>query len=115
MSDGIRLARDGRLNLYERMSSGRERLHDVLRRMIRRGELRHADVDLLGIAFMSPLMMWRQLHAIDADLPADREPPRVRPAARRAVPARCRAPARRPAGRPPCAAARPATPFTPSA
>jgi len=73
MSDGMRLARDGRLNLYERMSSGRERLHDVLRRMIRRGELRKADVNLLGIALLSPLMMWRQLHAIDAELPADRD------------------------------------------
>ena len=109
MSDGMRLARDGRLNFYERMSSGRERLHDVLRRMIRRGELRKADVNLLGIALLSPLMMWRQLHAIDAELPADRD---RREFARQLVEqflhgAAARPAARRAARRP--AAARPAT------
>ena len=74
MSDGIRLAKVGRINLYERMSSGREHLHDMLRRLIREGWLRRADVNVLGMAFVSPLVMWRQLHAIDADLPMIREP-----------------------------------------
>ena len=74
MSDGIRLAKVGRINLYERMASGRERLHDLLRRMIREGWLRRANVHVLGIAFLSPLFMWRQLHAIDADLPMIRQP-----------------------------------------
>ncbi len=31
MSDGIRLAKDGRLNLHERMGHGRERMHDIMR------------------------------------------------------------------------------------
>ena len=44
MSDGIRLAKSGRINLYERMSHSRERLHDILRRLIRDGWLRRADV-----------------------------------------------------------------------
>jgi AcrR family transcriptional regulator len=74
MSDGIRLAKVGRINLYERMSSGRERLHGVLRRFMCEGTLRRADVDVLGVAFISPLTMWRQLHAIDADLPMIRQP-----------------------------------------
>lgn len=74
MSDGIRLAKVGRINLYERMASGRERMHHLLRRLIREGWLRAADVNVLGLAFMSPLVMWRQLHAIDADLPMIRQP-----------------------------------------
>ena len=102
MSDGMRLARDGRHNLYERMSSGREWLHDVLRRMIRRGELAAPTSPCSAWLSSSPLMMWRQLHAIDADLPADPRPPRVRPAARPAVPARRRAPPGGPPSGPPC-------------
>jgi AcrR family transcriptional regulator len=74
MSDGIRLAKDGRINLYERMSAGRERLHDILRRLIRQGMLRRADVNILGLAFFSPLAMWRHLHAIDAPLSMIRQP-----------------------------------------
>lgn len=74
MSDGLRLARDGRINLYERMSGGREQLHALLRRLIREGWLRRADVTVLGLAFFSPLFMWRQLHAIDVDLPMLRHP-----------------------------------------
>lgn len=74
MSDGIRLAKEGRINLYERMASGREQLHDLLRRLIAEGWLRPADVHVLGLAFFSPLVMWRQLHAIGADLPMIRQP-----------------------------------------
>ncbi len=69
MSDGVRLAKVGRINLYERMARGRDRLHEILRRLIREGWLRRADPAVLGIAFISPLIMWRQLHAIGADLP----------------------------------------------
>ena len=74
MSDGIRLAKVGRINLYERMSSGRDQLHELLRRLIREGWLRRADVAVLGIAFFSPLFMWRQLRAIDAPVPMIRQP-----------------------------------------
>jgi AcrR family transcriptional regulator len=74
MSDGIRLAKDGRINLYERMSAGREHLHEILRRLMRQGVLRRADVNVLGLAFFSPLAMWRHLHAIDAPLPMIRQP-----------------------------------------
>ena len=74
MSDGIRLAKDGRVNLYERLGHGRERLQDIMRRLIREGWLRPADPQLLAIAFSSPLMQWRHLHAIDADLPMIKNP-----------------------------------------
>ncbi|OFW39280.1 MAG: hypothetical protein A3J29_17305 [Acidobacteria bacterium RIFCSPLOWO2_12_FULL_67_14b] len=74
MSDGVRLAKLGRINLYERMGSSRERLHEILRRLIREGWLRRADVNVLGMAFISPLIVWRQLHAINADLPMIRNP-----------------------------------------
>ena len=74
MSDGIRLAKSGQLNLYERMGHSRERLHDILRRLIRDGWLRRADPVQLSIAFISPLVTWRQLHAIDADLPMIKNP-----------------------------------------
>ena len=115
MSDGVRLAKVGRINLYERMASGRERLHQILRRLTREGWLRQADPALLGIAFISPLIMWRQLHAIDADLPMIRNPRAYvrqhvdqflqgaaahsapRPRAPRATRARARKPATRPA------------------
>jgi len=72
MSDGLRLARSGRINLFERMGDGRERLHAVLRRLIREGWLRDADPQLLAFAFTGPLLIWRQLHAINVDLPLTR-------------------------------------------
>jgi len=74
MSDGIRLAKVGRLNLHERMGHGRERMLDIMTRLIREGWLRRADVNVLSLAFMSPLIVWRQLHAIDANLPMIKNP-----------------------------------------
>jgi AcrR family transcriptional regulator len=72
MSDGLRLARSGRINLFERMGDGRARLNAVLRRLIREGWLREADPQLLAFAFTGPLLIWRQLHAINVDLPVTR-------------------------------------------
>lgn len=74
MSDGIRLAKDGRLNLRERLGHGRNRLRDVMARLIREGWLRRTDVNLLTLTFLSPLIVWRQLHAINADLPMIKNP-----------------------------------------
>jgi len=74
MSDGVRLAKVGRINLYERMGHGRNRLHDIMQRLIREGWLRRTDVNMLSLAFVSPLVIWRQLHAINADLPIIRNP-----------------------------------------
>jgi AcrR family transcriptional regulator len=74
MSDGIRLATAGRLNLFERMGQDRDRMSTVMRRLIGEGWLRPGDPLLLYIAFISPLVMWRQLHAINADLPMLKNP-----------------------------------------
>jgi AcrR family transcriptional regulator len=70
LSDGIRLARGGRMNLLERMgSSGRGPLHDLLRRAVRQNALRDADMTMMVLAFVSPLMLWRQARAVDAAVP----------------------------------------------
>jgi AcrR family transcriptional regulator len=74
MSDGIRLAKIGRINLPERMGHRRQRLNDLIRRLIKDGWLRRGDVNVLGLAFVSPLVVWRQMHAIDADSPLIRNP-----------------------------------------
>ena len=74
MSDGVRMAKLGRINLYERMASGRAGVAGILERLIREGWLRRADPQMLGIAFMSPLVIWRQLHAIDANVPMIKNP-----------------------------------------
>jgi AcrR family transcriptional regulator len=74
LSDGVRMAKLGRVNLYERMTSGRVSVAAILGRLAREGWLRRADPNLLGLTFMSPLVTWRQLHAIDADLPIIKNP-----------------------------------------
>ena len=74
ISDGIRLARDGRINLFERMSSGQVHLRQLMRRLVRDGWLRDADPQLLAMEFMGPLLVWRQLDAIGLNLPLMRNP-----------------------------------------
>jgi AcrR family transcriptional regulator len=74
MSDGIRLATAGRLNLFERMGQDRDRMSNLMRRLIDAGWLRAADPLLLCLAFIGPLVIWRQLHAINADLPILKKP-----------------------------------------
>jgi AcrR family transcriptional regulator len=74
MSDGIRLARSGRFNLHERLGSGRERMLELMRRLIKEGWIRDADPNLLWMTFVGPLLLWRQMHAAGGDLPAIRNP-----------------------------------------
>jgi AcrR family transcriptional regulator len=74
MSDGFRLAKVGRINLHDRMVHRRHRLNDLMRRLIKEGWLRHGDVNVLALSFVSPLVVWRQMHAIDADSPIIRNP-----------------------------------------
>jgi AcrR family transcriptional regulator len=66
MSDGLRLAREGRINLLERMGSSRPLLQRLMRELIRTGCLRDVDPELLIMQFLGPLLFWRQLHAIGA-------------------------------------------------
>jgi AcrR family transcriptional regulator len=74
MSDGLRLARAGRLNLVDRMGSSRTRVRDAMQQFIDRGWLRDGDPEMLAIAFAGPLLVWRHLLAIDADLALVRDP-----------------------------------------
>lgn len=75
MSDGIRLAKIGRLNLLERMGNdGRGPLHEMMRRLIREGFIRDSDLTTLVVAFVSPLILWRHLRAINADVPMVNRP-----------------------------------------
>jgi AcrR family transcriptional regulator len=69
MSDGMRLAKEGRINLIERMSVGQARLQEQMRRLVRERLLRPADPELLTMAFMGPLLLWRHKHAIRPDVP----------------------------------------------
>lgn len=74
MSDGLRLARAGRFNLVDRMGSGRARVREAMQRFIDRGWLRASDPDLLALNFSAPLLLWRHMLAIEADLPVLRDP-----------------------------------------
>jgi AcrR family transcriptional regulator len=69
LTDGIRLAREGRINLFDRMSGGRLRLEALMRRLAREGVLRAGDPQFLAVTFMGPLLMWRHLNAIGAPMP----------------------------------------------
>ncbi len=69
MSDGLRLAKDGRINLLERLSSGLARLRELMGRLVREGQLRNADPELLAMQFVGPLLLWRHLNAIRSDHP----------------------------------------------
>jgi hypothetical protein len=64
MSDGLRLAKQGRINLIERMTSGAAPLHDLMRRLSAHGTLLPRDPEVLTIEFMGPLLLWRHWHAI---------------------------------------------------
>ena len=66
MADGVRLAREGRIDLLERMGGRHARLVALMQQLIDAGELRPADPELLVMQFIGPLLFWRQLHAIGA-------------------------------------------------
>jgi AcrR family transcriptional regulator len=75
MSDGMRLAREGRIDLIERMTSDAAPFHALMHRLITGGGLKSRDPELLTIEFMGPLLLWRHWHAIRPDDPliADRK------------------------------------------
>ena len=74
MADGIRLTRDGRLNVMERLTAGQVLMRQLFERLIREGHLRATDPDVLMLAFTGPMFVWRQLNAIGADHPVLRAP-----------------------------------------
>lgn len=69
MSDGMRLARQGDLDLVGRLTSGAEPLKGLIGRLISEGSLRPGDPDVFAMAFMGPLLVWRKLHAVDPESP----------------------------------------------
>jgi AcrR family transcriptional regulator len=73
MSDGMRLARAGRINLLERMGGSKPRLEALMQRLIAAGCLQDEDPDLLVMQFVGPLLFWRQLHAMGVRTPAIRQ------------------------------------------
>lgn len=74
LADGVRLTRSGRIDLMERLSTGRALMRDLMLRLMREGWLEPADPDILIMAFTGPLQVWRQLNAIGADHPALKDP-----------------------------------------
>lgn len=74
LSDGMRLAREGRVNLLDRMTSGALPLETLMRRLMAAGSLRRRPVAVLTAEFIGPLLMWRHWYALDPDSPlvADR-------------------------------------------
>lgn len=73
MSDGLRLARDGRLNLEDRIGGSRVLVRDLMQQFIDQGWFRGATADLLVLSFGGPLVLWRQLLALDPDDPLVRD------------------------------------------
>lgn len=109
MADGMRLAREGRINLFERMSGGLARMRELMQKLVLEGRLRNVDPELLVMEFVGPLLVWRHLNAIRSDHPliadrhgfarghvdqflrgADAQPPRPRTRSVPAVPSRRR-------------------------
>jgi len=74
MSDGMRLASEGRINLVERFSAGASRLALLMGRLVREGHLRPAPPELLAMEFFAPFGLWRQWQAAQPKHPAVVDP-----------------------------------------
>jgi AcrR family transcriptional regulator len=70
MSDGIRLAVEGRINLIDQqMGSKSQVFRTLIARLMDEGFLKQGDPDLMTFQFISPLMTWRQLQALRPNFP----------------------------------------------
>lgn len=69
MSDGMRLAKEGRLDLIERVTSGAAPLRDLMCRLIEAAGLTPRDPEMLAMGFMGPLLLWRHFHTINPNHP----------------------------------------------
>lgn len=74
LSDGVRLARDGRIDLLASLSRGYTGMQNVMRRLIRSGVLRRVDPEQLVTEFIGPILLWRLLQAIGPDFAILRDP-----------------------------------------
>lgn len=74
LSDGVRLARDGRIHLLASISHRYTTLQDLMRRLMRNGTLRRADPEQLASEFIGALLLWRLMQAIGSDFAITRDP-----------------------------------------
>jgi AcrR family transcriptional regulator len=74
LSDGVRLARDGRIHLLASVSNRYTTLQEVMRRLMRNGTLRRADPEQLASEFIGALLLWRLMQAIGSDFAIVRDP-----------------------------------------
>ncbi len=70
MSDGIRLAVEGRINLIDQQVGSKSQvMRTLIARLMDEGFLAPGDPDLMTFQFIAPLMTWRQLQALRPDFP----------------------------------------------
>jgi AcrR family transcriptional regulator len=67
MSDGMRLAVSGKMNLLERVGAPRAAVLRILSRLMEEGRLRKADPEHLALELIAPMMTWRALQALTPD------------------------------------------------
>jgi AcrR family transcriptional regulator len=64
MSDGIRLASEGRISIFDRLWGCRRPVAELMRRLAQKGLLRPIDPELLDAEFVAPLMTLRMHQAV---------------------------------------------------
>jgi AcrR family transcriptional regulator len=69
LSDGMRLAKDGRMNFHERMAAGVTLLARLMDRLVRDGWLRGAGPEFLALEFFAGFAAWRQMLAVHPQHP----------------------------------------------
>jgi AcrR family transcriptional regulator len=69
MSDGMRLAAQGRWNYWARMGEHREPLQKLMAKLIETTRLFSESPDMLALEFIAPLVLWRQLLALAPEHP----------------------------------------------
>ena len=67
LSDGVRLAHEGKVNFFDRTAAVREPMLQLFASLMERGLLRRQDPMLTGMLFMAPVLLWRQLLVVSPD------------------------------------------------
>lgn len=74
MSDGIRLALEGKVDFFERTGTRTSVLAVLMEKLVQAGWLSPARADFLAMEFGAPFIVWRHLHAIYPDHPSVANP-----------------------------------------
>ncbi|MEI8255612.1 MAG: TetR family transcriptional regulator [Deltaproteobacteria bacterium] len=74
MSDGLRLALEGKVDFFERTGSSTGAFALVMEKLVREGWLVRARPDFLAMEFGAPFIVWRHIHAIHPDHPSVASP-----------------------------------------